>query len=111
MAYPTDDAARQQLALELTAKGLKPTQQKDRFRRTTIDQMAEQMKDGSFDWARSARQPVFLGPNGEVINGHHRIIAAHLAGIDLLAMPSQVRRLAHCFRPDYPWIDVLPDVQ
>ena len=32
-------------------------------------------------------QPVILGPGGEVLSGHHRVIAAQLAGIDLKAVP------------------------
>lgn len=112
MAYPTDEAGRQQLADELTAKGLKPTQRKGRFRRAHINRIVSDMMDGSFDWADSARQPIFIGPEGQIANGHHRIIAAHLAGIDLAAAPGQqIRRLARCLRPDFAWIDVLPDVQ
>jgi hypothetical protein len=114
MAYPIDDAGRQQLADELSAKGLKPTQKKDRFIRHKINSMVVDMTSGSFDWADAALQPIFLGPNGEVLGGHHRVIAAHLAGIDLTAVPGpwpQVRSLPQCFRPEYQWIDALPDVQ
>jgi hypothetical protein len=48
-----------------------------------------------------------------VLGGHHRIVAAHLAGIDLTKVPGprpQVQRLPQNFRPVYRWIDVLPDV-
>ena len=114
MAFPTDEAGRQQLADELTAKGRQPTQLKKDFDREKINDMVEAMYDGSFDWTDAGLQPVFLGPNGEVLGGHHRVIAAHLAGIDLAAVPGrwpQVRTLPKCFRPIYSWIDVLPDVQ
>jgi hypothetical protein len=110
--YPTDQAGRQQLADELTAKGLKPTQTKQHFDRDKINQMVDAMKDGTFDWNKSSLQPVILGPNGEVMGGHHRMIAAHLAGIDLMAVPGpqpQVQRLPKNFRPVSDWIDVLPD--
>ncbi len=58
-------------------------------------------------------QPVIMGPNGEVLGGHHRAIAAQLAGTDLTKVPGprpQVQRLPQNFRPVYRWIDVLPDV-
>jgi hypothetical protein len=111
--YPTDPAGRQQLADELTATGLKPTQGKQHFDRDKINTMAEAMNDGSFAWNKASLQPVILGPGGEVLGGHHRVIAAHLAGIDLTAIPGprpQVQRLPICMRPVSDWIDVLPDV-
>lgn len=111
--YPTDQAGRQQLADELAAKGFKPTQSKQHFDRVKINNMVDAMKDGSFDWNKAGLQPVILGPNGEVMGGHHRVIAAHLAGIDLTAIPSprpQVQRLPQNFRPISDWMDVLPDV-
>jgi hypothetical protein len=54
-----------------------------------------------------------MGPNGEVMGGHHRVIAAHLVGIDLIAVAGprpQVQVLPSNYRPVYDWIDVLPDV-
>jgi hypothetical protein len=93
--------------------GLKPTQTKQHFDRDKINNMVDAMKDGSFDWNRASLQPVILGPNGEVMGGHHRVIAAHLAGIDLTAVPGprpQVQRLPRNFRPVFDWIDVLPEV-
>ena len=111
--YPSDPAGRRQLADELTAQGFKPTQAKQYFDRDTINAMAGAMKDGSFDWNKAGLQPVVLGPNGEVLGGHHRVIAAHLVGIDLAAVPGprpQVQRLPQNFRPVLDWIDVLPDV-
>jgi hypothetical protein len=113
LAYPTDLAGRKQLADELTAKGLKPTQVKQHFNRDKINRMADAMRDGSFDWNTASLQPVILGPNGEVMGGHHRAIAAHLVGIDLHAVPGprpQIRRLPVSFRLVHDWIDVLPDV-
>ncbi len=112
-SYPTDQAGRQRLADELSAKGLKPTQGKQHFDRDKIDVMADAMKDGTFDWNAASLQPVILGPNGEVLGGHHRVIAAHLAGVDLTAVQgprSQVQRLARNYRPVVCWVDVLPDV-
>jgi ParB-like nuclease domain len=111
--YPTDQAGRQQLADQLTARALKPTQITQHFDRDKIKKMVDAMQDGSFDWNKASLQPVIMGPNGEVIGGHHRVIAAQLAGIDLTKAPGprpQVRRLPQNFRPVYRWIDVLPDV-
>jgi hypothetical protein len=114
MPYPTDEAGRQQLAAELTATGYRSTQAKDRFSIHKIDKMVADMQSGTFDWTASALQPVVLGPNSEILGGHHRIIAAHLAGVDLTTVPGkwpQIRSVAACFRTVYQWIDVLPDVQ
>jgi hypothetical protein len=112
-SYPSDQTGRQKLADELTAKGLSPTQTKQHFDRDKIDKMVEAMQDGSFDWNKASLQPVILGPNDEILGGHHRVIAAHLAGIDLTAVPGpwpQVQRLPINYRPVEQWIDVLPDV-
>jgi hypothetical protein len=111
--YPTDQAGRQHLADELTARGLKPTPGKQHFDRDKINKMVEAMKDGTFDWNKARLQPAILGPNGEVMGGHHRVIAAHLAGIDLIAVPGQrpqVQRLPRNYRPVIDWMDVLPDL-
>ncbi len=113
MAFPTDAAGRQKLADEFTAKGLVPTQSKQHFDTDKINRMVEAMKDGSFNWNKANLQPVILGPNGEVLGGHHRVIAAHLAGIDLAAVPGprpQVQTLPMNYRLVFAWIDVLPDV-
>jgi hypothetical protein len=110
--YPTTDAGRAQLADDLTAAGYTPTQGKQHFDRVRIDTMIEAMLDGTFDWIAASLQPVILGPNDEILGGHHRVIAAHLAGLDLTAVPGprpQVHRLPICFRPISDWIDVLPD--
>ena len=111
--YPSDPIGRHQLANELDGSGLRPTQGKQHFDRDKIERMARAMVDGTFDWNRASLQPVILGPNGEVMGGHHRTIAAHLAGIDLRTVTGsrpQVQTLPRNFRPVSRWIDVLPDV-
>ncbi|OAI46429.1 hypothetical protein AYO44_11400 [Planctomycetaceae bacterium SCGC AG-212-F19] len=111
--YPTDEAGRQQLADELTATGFITTQRKQHFDRDKINKMVAAMKDGTFDWHKASLQPVILGPNGEVMGGHHRVIAAHLAQVDLTTVPGprpQIQRLPQNYRPVSDWIDVLPDV-
>lgn len=75
--------------------------------------MAEAMRRGLFDWQAASLEPVILGPRWQVLNGHHRVIAAELAGIDLAKVPGpspQVWRLSQSFRPEFRWVDVLPDV-
>lgn len=75
--------------------------------------MVEAMENGTFDWNLASLQPVILGPNGEIMGGHHRVIAAHLAGIDLTTVPGlrpQVQMLPRNFRVTSDWMDVLPDV-
>jgi hypothetical protein len=111
--YPTDQAGRTKLADELTAIGLRPTQAKQHFDRDKINKMVDAMQNGSFDWNRASLQPAIFGPDGEVMGGHHRVIAVHLAGIDLTAIPGprpQIQTFPKNFRPVYDWIDVLPDV-
>ena len=109
--YPSTLSGRKQLADELTAAGYQPTQTKPNFDRAKIDQMVADMTSGRFDWRRSALRPVVLGPRREILGGHHRIIAAHLAGVDLNSIPGQIARLTVAYRPTYDWIDVLPDVR
>ena len=112
--YPTDQVGRQKLADELTGKGLKPTQAQQDFKREKINQMIAAMQDGTFDWYKASLRPIVMGPGGEVLGGHHRDIAAHLAGIDLAGIPGprpQVQTVPMNFRQEYDWIDVLPDVQ
>jgi hypothetical protein len=114
MDYPTDEAGRQQLADELTAKGLKPTQLQEYFLRSKINKFVKKMQNGTFNWKKASLFPVVLGPGGEIIGGHHRVVAAHLAGVDLTAIPGlrpQVQYVSQCFRIESSWIDVLPEVQ
>jgi len=112
-AYPTTQSGRQQLADDLTSRGLIPTQGQQHFDRDRINKMAEAMLNGEFDWSKASLQPVILGPRGEVMGGHHRVIAAHLAGIELLRIPGprpQVQVLPFNYRAEFDWVDVLPDV-
>lgn len=92
---------------------LKPTQGKQHFDRAKIDVMVVAMADGTFGWGKASLQPVVLGPGGEILGGHHRVVASHLAGVDMTKVPGlrpQMQRLPQSFRPEYLWIDVLPDV-
>ena len=112
--YPADEVGRTILANELMARGFRPTQPKHSFSKDKISRIAEAMKYDSFDWAKASLQPIILGPNDEILGRHHRIVAAHLAEIDLTTISGprpQIQRLPRNFRPEYLWIDVLPDVQ
>ena len=83
------------------------------FDRTKIAAMIVAMADGTFGWVQASLQPVILGPGGEVLSGHHRVVASYLAGVNLTKVAGprpQVQRLPQSFRPEYLWIDVLPDV-
>lgn len=109
--YPTDQVGRSDLAFQLSQIGFKPTQAKRSFDRNKINVMVTAMEDGTFDWKKAAFQPVILGPINEILGGHHRVITAHLAGIDLNSVTGpQVQRLPMNYRPVYNWFDVLPDV-
>jgi len=111
--YPTTDAGRQRLAAELAARGLTPTQVMVNFRHGKIEAMAAAMAAGTFDWTAAGLQPVVMGPAGEVLGRHHRVIAAHLSGTDLTTIPGprpQVQHVPANYRPVLAWIDVLPDV-
>ena len=78
--YPTDQKGRQELADELTSKGLKPTQSQQAFDLEKINRMVEAMQDGTFDWNKANLRPIVLGPGGEVLGGHHRVVAVCAAG-------------------------------
>lgn len=110
-SYPTDPAEREDLADQLAASGFIPTQVRRHFDPEKIKAMVAAMAAGTFDWTAAGLQSVILGPAGEVINGHHRVVAAYLAGIDLAAVPGprpQVQLVPRNFRPTYDWLDVLP---
>lgn len=111
IGYPTSDVERLQLAEDLTRLGFIPTQNRHSFDRLKIETMIAAMVDGSFDWMAASLRPVILGPMGEVLGGHHRVVAAAIVGIDLTAISGslpQVQRLAFNHRPVYDWVDVLP---
>ena len=112
VTYPATDDARRRLAEELTDAGFVPTQEQHDFDLAKIKGSAGAMSDGSFNRNRASLRPVVLGPAGEVVGGHHRVVAAHLAGIDLAEVPGgrpQLQRVSQNFRPEYDWADVLPD--
>jgi hypothetical protein len=79
--YPADPAERQLLVDKLDATGYKPTQVKRKMDVQTIEEYATDMQnDQTAFWARFTTTPIRIGPGEEIMNGHHRIIAAALAG-------------------------------
>jgi ParB-like nuclease domain len=110
--YPTTDAERQDLADKLTQQGLIPTQSQRKMDKVKIESMANAMQDGSFDYQAAALEPILLTRQNEIYGGHHRIIAAQIAGVDVLSMPGQSMQLTHSsgVRPNYQWTSVLPSI-
>jgi len=106
--YPNDSAGLQKLADDLTASGFVPTQPASKMDRDKIERMAQAMAGGTFDWSRiKPWEKIIVGPGGEIMNGHHRVIAAMLAGIPI-PTGEVVYFLGQNLRPIYNWIDVLP---
>jgi hypothetical protein len=107
--YPTDAAGLQQLAGKLTAAGFKPTQGLSKMRKADIEQIAGAMsKDADAFWAGVPKfKKVIVGPGGEVMDGHHRVIASVLSGKPI--PESHIFRFPGANqRPVFNWIDVLP---
>ncbi len=71
--------------------GLLPTQKE--VYSENINEYAEQMRDGAWDWGRTAsdrRSPMIVSGEGHIVAGHHRFIAAQIAGV---AIPVGVVRI------------------
>jgi hypothetical protein len=106
--YPPDANGLQQLADELLAAGFKPTQPRSRMKKAMIETMARDMANGNFDWSMfKPWEKVIIASGGEILDGHHRIIASVLS-----RMPLPSGQIIHYpgpnLRPVYDWIDVLP---
>ena len=107
--YPTDAAGLQHLADQLAAAGFVPTQDLSRMRKTDIEQIAGAMAhDAGAFWAGvSACNKVIVAPGGEVMDGHHRVIAAVLSGEPI--PEGRIFRFPGAnLRPVFDWTDVLP---
>jgi hypothetical protein len=107
--YPTDQAGRQALADTLTQAGFKPTQDLSKMRKADIEAIAAALTKGADAfWASITKyKKVVIGPGGEIMDGHHRVIASVLAGKSIL--PDQIFRFpGQNLRPVFNWIDVLP---
>jgi hypothetical protein len=106
--YPTDAAGIQKLADNLSATGFMPTQPLSKMDRVKIEQMAQDMANGVFDWSKfKPWEKIMIAQGGEIMNGHHRLIASVLSGIPIPA-DQMIRFPGQNLRPVYRWIDVLP---
>ena len=47
-----------------------------------INRFAELMKNGQWEWERM-EDPIQIDPHGIIKEGHHRIVAARLAGVEI----------------------------
>jgi hypothetical protein len=50
--------------------------------RATVDKMAAAMKDGTFDW-NGMDDPIIVDGRQNLLQGHHRVVAARLAGVGI----------------------------
>jgi hypothetical protein len=83
--------------------GLIPTQTEVSAGR--INGFVQDMLGGNWDWSRvTAQNPLILGPDGEIMAGHHRFIAAELAGVDI--PESVITHASKNLRPTYSWSEV-----
>ena len=81
-----NDPIRMNLADIMQNSGLLPTQKE--VYAENINEYAEQMQNGTWDWNRTAkdlRSPMLVNSDGHIIAGHHRFIAARVAGVTIPA--------------------------
>jgi RHS repeat-associated protein len=74
----------------------KGTQEHRKYDMQKVDQMAQDMKNGAFDWNRNPFEKIVVTPTGHVINGHHRVVAAQRAGVGI---PESA-----IYRTNTPWV-------
>ncbi|OQW86983.1 MAG: hypothetical protein BWK78_09460 [Thiotrichaceae bacterium IS1] len=84
----------------------KPTQSARRMDLGKVDALAEKMKGGNFDWNKMDKK-IMIDPDGNIMDGHHRVMAATKAGVEI---PEEAihRHNKVTTRPAYDWCDVLP---
>lgn len=76
--------ARLDLADLMRDTGLRPTQRQ--VFADALENYAEAMRGGTWDWQRTAgdpRVPMIVDTAGNILAGHHRFIAARMAGITM----------------------------
>jgi hypothetical protein len=107
VAWVKPNVERLKLADDIVAAGFKKTMQRQaKNDKATIEQMATEMANGTFDWSRSGRKSG-VDPNGAVLDGNHRVIVAALSGKPI--PPGQIVRLKKPTLLDvYDWVDTLP---
>ena len=81
----------------------KPTQSAARMDLDKIGQFADKMKNGKWDWSTTK---IIVDRNGALMSGHHRVVAAAKAGIDI--PHSAIHRFdGVTLRTVHEWSDVL----
>jgi DNA-binding GntR family transcriptional regulator len=81
------------------------TQTARHFNFAKVKQFAEAMLRGKWDWARDPK--IIVDKLGNVVSGHHRILAAERAGVQI--PESAIHRLPSVTpRPVQPWPTVPP---
>lgn len=89
----------------MTGSGLTATQTAVDASRVNL--YAGEMVSGNWQWLPLNRSnPILLDELGRIMSGHHRLIAAHIAGIHVPADAEQ-RFPGRTQRPTTAWHDVL----
>jgi hypothetical protein len=87
----------------MTGSKFKATQ-RDLYRQT-VEDMADAMKANKFDWAKSDVDPIIVDARGKILQGHHRIVAARLAKVEI--PESAIRHVpADAIRDTRQWTQV-----
>ncbi|WP_405820218.1 FG-GAP-like repeat-containing protein [Streptomyces sp. NBC_01390] len=82
----------------------KPTQRA--VYRETVEEMAQKMKSGSFEWPTSPTDIVRVDAGGKIAQGHHRIVAAEMAGKPIPKNAIDVSPKADTITDPRPWGNV-----
>ena len=77
----------------------RPTQSRNKMDRNKIDEFAELMENGKWNWGKDK---IIVDKNGSIMSGHHRVVAAQKAGIKI--PESAIHRFDGVTqRPVYTW--------
>ena len=90
----------------MNGSGLSATQSDVFFER--LKQYAEAMRNGSWDWRRTAGDPhdvVILDVGGCIVAGHHRFVATYMSGIEV-SDGVVILMTRSTSRPRYNWEQV-----
>ena len=68
------------------------------------------VRNGEWDWhgEQAKLQPIIVDKNNNIQSGHHRVLAADKAGIQIPETAIQ-RLCTESPRPVYDWVDILGD--
>jgi RHS repeat-associated protein len=81
-----------------------PTQPRSKFDFAKVDQYAQEMKAGRWNW-NSKLEKIIIDPNGNILSGHHRVLAAEKAGVTI--PESAIYRTKSHAITVYKWEDIL----